>query len=195
MEDLIILGAGTMAQEVTELAEEQGQYRVIAYAVNVPDPLEELNGLPVLRLEELEQWSKRTRVIRGIYQPIIEFVNTVDRMGFWFATIIHPSASIARSATISPGAVINRLVAIGTAAVIGKHSLINRSCTIGHHTKLGEAVTMGPGANIAGNCNIGDEVMIGMGANIIENMTIEAGRTIKAGSLTWLNRDKNEYNH
>lgn len=183
MEDLIILGAGTMAEEVTELVEDQHHYRVVAYAVNVPDPKEELNGLPVLRLDELQAWSRGARIIRGIWQPIIEFTDVVDKMGFWFATVIHPSASVAWSATVQPGVVINRLVAIGTGAVIGKHSLINRGCTIGHHTRLGRNVTLGPGVNIAGNCNIGDGVMIGMGANVVNDVTILPGEKIRARTL------------
>lgn len=183
MEHLIILGAGTMAEEVTELVEEQGHYRVVAYAVNVPEPKEELNGLPVLRLDELEKWPKNVSVIRATWQPIAEFVDAVDRMGFWFATVIHPSASVAWSATVQPGVVINRLVAIGTGAVIGKHSLINRGCTIGHHTRLGQNVTLGPGVNIAGNCDIGDGVMIGMGANVVNSVTIPPGEKIRARTL------------
>lgn len=189
MEDLIILGAGTMAQEVTELAREQGVYNVVAYAVNIGwEEGQTLNGLPVLNMEQLDKQSRDIRVIRAIFQPCLEFCWDVVEMGFWLATIIHPSASIANSATIQPGAVMNRLVAIGTRAVIGHHCLINRGCTIGHHTKLGAGVTMGPAANIAGNCNIGNKVIIGMGANIIENMTIETGRIINAGSLIWIKR-------
>lgn len=189
MEDLIILGAGTMAQEVTELVKEQGRYNVVGYAVNIGwiNDLT-LNGLPIFNMWQLDKQSKYIKVIRAIFQPCLEFCRDVEKMGFEFATVIHPSAAIANSVIIEPGVVINRLVAIGCQAVIGQHSLINRGCTIGHHTKLGAAVTMGPGANIAGNCIVGDRVMIGMGANIIENMIIEADRTIKAGSLVWLRR-------
>jgi sugar O-acyltransferase (sialic acid O-acetyltransferase NeuD family) len=186
MEDLIILGAGTMAQEVTELVEEQGQYQVVAYAVNTGwKNNTTLNDLPILHVSELSGRSRKTRVVRGIWHRCPELIRDVKAMGFPFGTVIHPSASIARSATIYPGVVVNRLVAIGSQAVIGSHSLINRGCTIGHHTKLGEEVTLGPGVNIAGNCEVGNGVMIGMGANIIQNQAIEANQKIRASTLLY----------
>lgn len=185
MEALIILGAGTMAQEVTELVEESSSYQVVAYAVSQDwQEGKTLDNKPVLSLDDLPKWTDRAMAIRGIFSPdCLEFIEIVEGMGFNFARIIHPSASVARSACIDTGSVVNRLVAIGTAAIIGHHVLVNRGCTIGHHTQLKRGATLGPGVNIAGSVTVGDRAFIGMGANIIQEVNIKDGQKIRAGDL------------
>lgn len=185
MGQLIILGAGTMAQEVTDLIREIGQDEVLGYCVNKSTQIGiALDGKPVYYVSDLPKFLDRVKVVRAIFSPhCLSFIKEVENMGFEFATIIHPSASISKKSIISPGVVINRLVAIGFASFIGKHCLINRGCTIGHHVQLEEGVTLGPGVNIAGKVQVGPRTLIGMGSNIIQNLIIQNDLRIKAGSL------------
>lgn len=186
MGQLIILGAGTMAQEVTDLIDEIGQDEIIAYCIDTDWQKDtKLFNKPILWIDKLVKYADTdVKVVRGIFSPFCHsFIKEVENMGFEFATIIHPSASISSHAIISPGTVINRLVAIGFASFIGKHCLINRGCTIGHHVQLEEGVTLGPGVNIAGKVQVGPRTLIGMGSNIIQNLVIQNDLRIKAGSL------------
>lgn len=185
MGQLIILGVGTMAQEVTDLIREIGQDEVIGYCSNVEKDIgKSLFGKPVYWVDEMPRFLDKVKVVRAIFSPLCyPFVKEVENMGFEFATIIHPSASISKKSIISPGVVINRLVAVGFASFIGKHCLINRGCTIGHHVQLEEGVTLGPGVNIAGKVQVGPRTLIGMGSNIIQNLIIQNDLRIKAGSL------------
>lgn len=185
MEPLIILGAGTMAQEVTELVEESSSYQIIAYAVNQGwQEGQTLYGKPILNQEQLSEYIHKAMVIRAIFSPdCLDFIEIIKQMGFNFAKIIHPSASVAKSTQVYPGVVVNRLVAIGCHSDIGRHALINRGCTIGHHCLVKDGVTFGPGVNVAGNVTIGAGALIGMGANIIQKANIKPGQKIRAGSL------------
>lgn len=183
MGQLIILGAGTMAQEVTDLVNDIGQDEVVAYCVNRKSE-STLLGKKVILLEDLIAWIDKVKVVRAIFSPLCyNFIKEVENMGFEFTAIIHPSASISQSAVISPGTVINRLVAIGYNSFIHNHCLINRGCTIGHHCQLQEGVTLGPGVNIAGNVQIGKRTVIGIGTNIVQNVIIESDQKIRASSL------------
>lgn len=186
MGQLIILGAGTMAQEVTDLIEDTGKHEIIAYCVNTNWQKDsKLLGKPILWVDELLNYTdKGIRVVRAIFSPICySFIKEVENMGFNFVHIIHPSASVSQSARIGRGTIINRLVSIGYDTIIGNHCLINRGCTIGHHCKLDEGVTLGPGVNIAGNVQIGKRTLIGMGSNIIQNVIIDNDQKIRAASL------------
>jgi acetyltransferase EpsM len=185
MGQIIILGAGTMAQEVADLIREIGQDEVLGYCVNKGKPGLSLDGKPVYWVDDLPKFLDRNiKVVRAIFSPLCySFIKEVENMGFEFATIIHPSSSISKKAIIEPGTVINRLVAIGFNSFIGKHCLINRGCTIGHHCQLEEGVTLGPGVNIAGSVYVGKRTLIGMGSNIIQNVVVENDIRIKAGLL------------
>lgn len=174
-----------MAQEVTGLVEESSSYQIIAYAVSQGwQKGQTLYNKPVLSLDELQEYVHKAVVLRAIFSPdCLDFIEIVEQMGFNFAKIIHPTASIARSAIVYSGVVINRLVAIGSHTDIRRYAFINRGCTIGHHCLIKEGVTFGPGVNVAGNVTIGERALIGMGANIIQKATIKPGQKIRAGAL------------
>ena len=185
MEQVIILGAGTMAQEVTDLINDIGQDEVVGYCVNQGWKKDlTLLGKKVYYVDDLIYWLDRAKVIRAIFSPeSYGFIKKVENMGFDFTSVIHPSASISKSAKIGKGVIVNRLVAIGYGTVISSHCLINRGCTIGHHCFLEEGVTLGPGVNIAGNVQVGKRTLIGMGSNVIQNAIIGSNRRIRANSL------------
>lgn len=181
--ELIVLGAGTMAQEVIDLIDDIGKDKVIGHCVNQGTE-KQLNGLPVYNISDVRQFLGKVKVVRAIFHPeCYSFVKEIEKMGFSFARVIHPSASISKKAEIQPGVVINRLVAVGCGTIINSHCLINRGCTIGHHCFLDEGVTLGPGVNLAGNVYVGTRTLIGMGANVIQNVIIDKDQKIRAGSL------------
>ncbi len=128
MGQIIILGAGTMAQEVTDLIREIGQDEVIGYCVNKGfDAGKRLNDIPIYSPNDLIYMLGKVKVVRAIFSPLCyPFIKEVENMGFEFVTVIHPSSSISKYTIIDPGTVINRLVAIGFNSFIGKHCLINR---------------------------------------------------------------------
>lgn len=183
--EIIVLGAGTMAQEVTDLIDDIGRDKVIGYCVSDEvDAGKRLNNKPIWYASELPDFLGKVKIVRGIFSPnCFNLIKQVENMGFSFVSVIHPSASISKQAEIQSGVVINRLVAVGCGAVINSHCLINRGCMIGHHCFLEEGVTFGPGVNLAGNVYVGKGTLIGMGTNVIQNVIIDADQKIRANSL------------
>jgi len=97
--------------------------------------------------------------------------------------LLHPSASVDTSSTLSPGTSVNRLVSIGSGTRIGGHCQVNRSASIGHDCRIEDFVTIGPGAIIAGGVTIRSGAFIGAGAVIIEGLEIGSNSVVGAGAV------------
>jgi UDP-3-O-[3-hydroxymyristoyl] glucosamine N-acyltransferase len=81
---------------------------------------------------------------------------------------IHPTACIAKSATVHSSA------SIGPFVVIGEHSLIDKNVVIAAHTMLGDFCHIGEGTILKSGVHIGDMVRMG------KHCTIESGAVIGA---------------
>lgn len=100
-----------------------------------------------------------------------------------YSSLAHQQSSIASTATLGNGVLINPGVTIAPFASLGNLVTINRNVSVGHHTHLSDRCTIHPGANIAGHIQIGSGSTIGMGANVIDGITIGENSIIGAGSL------------
>jgi sugar O-acyltransferase (sialic acid O-acetyltransferase NeuD family) len=98
-------------------------------------------------------------------------------------SLVDPTAVVARSATLSPGAYVNAgaIVAAGTHA--GQSCMINRGASIGHHCEIGDYVTIGPGAVTGGGCRFGDGVFLGVGSVVAPEVGVGAGALVGAGAV------------
>jgi sugar O-acyltransferase (sialic acid O-acetyltransferase NeuD family) len=99
------------------------------------------------------------------------------------ASLIDPTAVVARSATFAAGAYINAgaIVAAGVRAGVG--CLINRGASIGHHCEIDDYVTIGPGAITAGGCQFRSGAFLGAGAVVAPQVAIGPNAVIGAGAV------------
>jgi len=182
----LILGAGSFAEDVADVASEVEAASVTGFVdTRLPaGATEELAGLPVYSLAGAKALISSHRLICAIGDstraPIIE---TARQAGFRFANIVHPTASISRSVELGEGVFISRRVSIAAATRIGDHTIVNRGALIGHHTQVGAFCTIGPGANIAARVRVGDGAYLGMGAVILDKRSVGNGSTIGAGAV------------
>lgn len=98
-------------------------------------------------------------------------------------SVIHPSAVVSATATISPGTILNANAVVAAGAVVGGFGLINRGATVGHHTVLESYCTLGPGVNVGGNCRFGEHTYVGIGATILNRIQIGHHCLIAAGAV------------
>lgn len=184
---LIILGAGMFAQEVTDLVEDIPGTEVVAYAVDsVPFmPGQSLLGRPVYWVDELPSMLGRGLHVLGAIASTrrANFVQKVDAMGFPFATIIHPTARVSRTAIVGSGSLISSGAQVAAYGVIGRHVILIRGALVGHHANIGDFCSIGPGANLAGSIRFGARVFVGMGANVLEKVEVGDRAVIGAGAL------------
>jgi sugar O-acyltransferase (sialic acid O-acetyltransferase NeuD family) len=99
------------------------------------------------------------------------------------ATVVDPTAVVARSATIGAGTFINAAAVVGGAAKIGAFVFINRSASIGHHVEISDFASVGPGAVICGSARLGRGSVVAAGAIVLPAMEIGSNSVIAAGAV------------
>jgi len=186
IEPLLILGTGTFAVEVADLACEIDGFRVAGFVENMERERceQSLEGLPVHWVDELAKLAGSHSAVCGLSTTFrSRFTEQAAGYGVKFATLVHPSARISSTSSLGEGTIINVGVIVASHTHIGRHVIVNRGAIIGHHTDIGDYVTINPGANIAGACRIGDATYIGIGAIVIDHITIGSHSVVGAGAV------------
>ncbi|AXI10461.1 acetyltransferase [Oceanobacillus zhaokaii] len=100
-----------------------------------------------------------------------------------YATLIHSSAVISKSAVVGNGTVIMPNVVVNGDSVIGNHSILNTGSVVEHDNVLGNYVHLSPNATLAGTVSIYEGTHIGAGAVVIPGMHIGRWSVIGAGGV------------
>lgn len=98
------------------------------------------------------------------------------------ARLVHPTATVSRSAIGGPGVVVGANTTIGPGTVLGAHVHVGAGCTI-TRTSVGAYTTIAPGVHIAGDVQIGEECFLGVGAVVRNLITIGDRAVIGAGAV------------
>jgi sugar O-acyltransferase (sialic acid O-acetyltransferase NeuD family) len=189
-ERVVIWGATGHALMVEDILRLQGEYEIVGYLDNLnPERKgEHFGGATVLGGEETLDGLLKN----GVRNMIFAFANgpaklklaeTVKTRGFRLISAIHPSACIARTATIGAGTVVRSQVAVGPQTRIGENCILGSGVTVSHDCTVGDGVHISSGANIAGGTRIGRNAWIAVGVNIIDKRTVGENTTVGAGSL------------
>jgi acetyltransferase EpsM len=183
---LAILGAGSFAEEVADLVSEMPQHELVAFVEGTDRSrcAERLAGLPVVWIDDVAELASSCRAVCAVGTPRRKgFIRRAAARGLDFATVVHPSARVSRTATLGPGTIVSAGSIIGAHTTIGEHVIINRGCLIGHHTAIGDCTTISPGANIAGRVRVGGGCYVGMGAIILDGLAIGRDTVVGAGAV------------
>jgi sugar O-acyltransferase (sialic acid O-acetyltransferase NeuD family) len=183
---LVILGTHAGAELFADLVEDCPEFDLVAFAENerVERCKEPLLGRPVIWVEELAELADTHQALCAIATVgRMRFCRQIEAIGMPFATLRHPAAHVAGTATLGPDTSLSPGTVVATGAELGRHVLVNRGCLIGHHTGISDYVTLGPGVNIAGRVNVGEGTFIGMGASVLDRLTIGSGSVIGAGAV------------
>lgn len=97
--------------------------------------------------------------------------------------IIHPSAVVSSSATISDGVFIGPHVVINARTTIGRGVIVNTGAIIEHDCELGAFCHVAPGSVLSGAVKVGEDSLVGAGSTIIPGVRIGSGCTIGAGAV------------
>jgi sugar O-acyltransferase (sialic acid O-acetyltransferase NeuD family) len=99
------------------------------------------------------------------------------------ATIIHPSAVIAPSATIADGTVVFAGAVINPDSHVGENVIINTGVTVDHDNQVHDHAHLAPGVHTGGTVSIGEGALVGVGASVRNNMAIGAWSVVGAGAV------------
>lgn len=190
MKNLIIIGAGGVAKEVSLIVQQinylEPTWNLIGFIDdNIKMFGEIINGYSVIGgLETLNSYEGNCDVIVAVADyKIKKYI--VERLNnkFSFATIIHPRVWIHEYMTVGEGSIIYEGAIITSNVKIGKHVLISPKCGIGHDSIIKDYVSLLWNVNISGTDVIEEGVLIGSGATIIQNKIVGQGSKIGAGSV------------
>lgn len=188
MKDIVILGAGGFAREVTWLIEDNNtvnpEWNILGYVANESSPLLKY---PVLGNDDwlLNYEGEISAVVCTGSADLKEKIVTKykDKPNIHFPPIISRHAIVGDNVQVDDGAIICAGNILTVNAHVGKFVLINLDCTVGHEAVLGDYVTLYPSVNVSGGVTIGRNTEIGTGSAIIHEKEIGEHTIVGAGSV------------
>lgn len=169
MERILIIGAGGQAAVVADILEVAGTPAV---------GMVELFGdaLPAVPHDAVIVAIGDNRARRVLTERLVA-------AGERLATVIHPFASVAKSATIGEGVMISAGAIVLPRAVIGRGVLLNTKASVDHDSVVGDFAHISPGATVGGRCRIGEETLIALGASVASGINVGARTVLGSGGV------------
>jgi sugar O-acyltransferase (sialic acid O-acetyltransferase NeuD family) len=194
MKPIVIWGIGGQAREVAQLiadieARQPDTWVLQGFVVDAQAATRNPSPLPGPVLGGMDWWLANPDVwgVVAVGNPAIrrQIIQRLQQANpaLRFATLVHPLAWVAPSASLGQGSVVFAQSCVSTQVQVGQHASINLACTLSHDTVLGDCVSLGPGVHLCGGVNIGNDCELGAGVNVIPNVHIEPGVTVGAGAV------------
>ncbi len=184
MKQVLLVGA---FHEMIELCEESGL--VIVGLIDNNIKASDYYGYPVLGTDEdakaLHEKYPLCSVVITPDAPTVRkrLAKQYASLGFDFATVIHPSAMISKTARIEQGTVIQRGVHVSSNSHIGRFCKLNVNANIMHDNEVGDYATIAPNAVLLGYVTLEEGVYIGSNSTVLSNMTIGDNSIVGAGAV------------
>jgi sugar O-acyltransferase (sialic acid O-acetyltransferase NeuD family) len=159
---------------------------IVAGVRNVDAPVHVTEPVRIVERAALTDAERACGFVVALFTPGHRRAAVEDarRAGFARgATLIDPSAAVARSAQLGEGVFVNAGAVVAGACQLGDWVIVNRSASVGHHTRIGDYASIGPGAVLCGYVSIGRGTMIGAGSVVLPGVAIGSNSVIAAGSL------------
>lgn len=194
MKPIVIWGIGGHAREVAQVvadieAHQPGTWALQGFVVDSNAATRHPKPLPGPVLGGIDWWLEHPEVwgVVAVGDPEIrrQITQRLHRANprLRFATLVHPLAWVASSASIGPGSVVFAQSCLNAQVQVGQHASINLACTISHDSVLGDCVSLGPGARLCGGVLVGDNCELGASSTVLGNVVIADGVTVGAGAV------------
>jgi sugar O-acyltransferase (sialic acid O-acetyltransferase NeuD family) len=190
MNRVIVVGAGGHGQVVAAILQDMSQAGAALEVLGYVDDDERLQRsaaleVPVIgttRQLHLLQFDKLIIAI-GDNARRRDMSMSLMSKGYQLITAIHPTAFVARSASIGAGSMICAGAIVNPGASIGEHVILNTGCSVDHHNEIDHFVHIAPGAHLGGNVRVGSGTLIGIGATILPNVLVGSRCTVAGGAV------------
>jgi UDP-perosamine 4-acetyltransferase len=184
-EALVIYGCGTQGQAILELAKQVQGFCELRGADDNPDLWgRELLSVAVQQpASALAEGPHRFLVAIGDNRVRQSLFETIRAAGHRPATVCHPSAQVAGSASLGEGNMLMARVVVNTLARIGDGCLLNTASVVEHHCQIGSFVHLAPGVLLGGGVHIGDRAFLGLGAIVLPGIRVGADAIVGAGAV------------
>jgi sugar O-acyltransferase (sialic acid O-acetyltransferase NeuD family) len=109
----------------------------------------------------------------------------LQAMSAHFATIIHPTSSIAQSVRIGRGVILCPFTFAGPLSVLGNNTAFNTYASVGHDSVVGDHCVFSPYACVNGAAKLGEACFLGSSVVVTPRKTIGAYSKVSAGSIVF----------
>jgi len=188
---IILVGGGGHCKVVIDALLQQDKYDIVGIIDLQERVGNKISGIPIIGADsELENYYKKgirfsliTTGSIGNPNLRIKLFNLAKKIGFEFPNVVHPNATVSKSAEIGKGNYIAPGVIINSGSIVGNNCIINTGALIDHDCRIGDFVHIAPGVVVSGGVDIGKYSHIGTGSSIIQNLKIGKNTIIGAGSV------------
>lgn len=186
----LILGAGGHGRVVLDILLQAARVTPVGFLDDNADVHgRRIDGVPVLGaiddLPEIAQRMQCSGVVIAIGDNGVRrgLARQVDAAGIELLNAIHPSASLARNATLGRNVVVAAGVVVCAHCQVGDSVILNTGCIVDYQTMIGEGSHICPGVRIAGRVKVEPGVFVGIGATVIPKVTLGYESIVGAGSV------------
>lgn len=103
--------------------------------------------------------------------------------GVRLVSAVHPSASIAGSASLDSHVIVGPRATVCVGARVASHAILSAGCVVDHDGAVGEASHVHAAARLAGGVRLGERVTIGVGACVIQYKHIGDDAVVQPGAV------------
>jgi sugar O-acyltransferase (sialic acid O-acetyltransferase NeuD family) len=103
--------------------------------------------------------------------------------GIEILTLIHPAATVSRSARLGPGSVVMAGAIINPEANVGAGVIVNTGAIVEHDVEIGDYAHVAPNAAMGGASRLGDSSHLGLGAVVLQRVSIGSHTIVGAGAV------------
>lgn len=186
----ILVGAGRFARELIDWAEDRaaltGGPRVSGFLDASAGALDGFDyQLDYHGTIEDYQPQPHERLLMAIGEPREKrrVAQLLKARGARFATLIHPSAVVARSARLGEGVVVCPHALVSADATVGDFVAVNALSGVGHDVVVGAYSTLSSQVDLTGAVQVGECCFFGSGARVLPDITVGAEARIGAGAV------------
>ncbi len=188
---IAVLGAGGHGRVVADIAMSNG-LSVVAFIDDAPAKSGTLVwAIPVLSLDEFlaGEMSRGTAVALGIGDNggRERAAQRIRSRAVELATLVHPTAAVARTARLGAGSVVMAKAAVNPDARLGDGCIVNTGAVVEHDCVLGAFAHLSPNAALGGGVVIGARTHLGLGAVVLP--LVNVGTDVRVGAGAVVNRD------
>ena len=196
---LIILGTGGTCRDIVDTVRDLNASGVAPRidCMGFLDDNEALwgstvEGLPVIGPLAAARDIRECRFVNGIGSPANYTLKEqlIARTGLpieRFATLVHPTASVSRTARLGHGVVVFQQVTITSNVTVGHHVVILPNSVISHDDEIGDYTCVAGGVKVSGGVRVGRGCYLGSGAALIGGIEVGDGALVGMGSVVLKN--------
>ncbi len=187
-DQILVFGAGGHAKAVMEMIMAIGKYQLAGIVDdNVPAGIKVLD-IPVRGPREImPQLVERglTQAANGVGGIIdisirVKLFELMKENGLNFPPLVHPRATVEKSASIGEGVQVFANSYIGSSAVLQARCMVNTNAVVSHDCTIGTYTHIAPGALLAGHVQVGERTLVGMG--VTTAIGIKIGNNVRIGN-------------